>query len=196
MARHEYFTFVVNDDSRVGTIEKLDDGFDDYWMLSEGTPLGNLYPPKLELSLSKKGGDLITDFIDNIHKVVMVSEKARGIMEQAGLGPEQVEFLPFTLKDRKRKKVPEPYFIANALECVDCFDWDRSVYETYPNRKEVVYSSLRILHVLKDKVPERATFFRLGELKDKVLIRSDLLEKLKAAGCTGISVAAMGADLP
>jgi hypothetical protein len=196
MSRHEYFTFVVNDDPRVGTIKNLDDSFEDYWMLTEGTPLGSLYPPKLELTLSKDGGDLITDFIDNIHSVVIVSEKAKAILEQAGLGNDKVEFLPFTLKDRKRKKVPEPYFIANTVECIDCFDWERSVYKTYPTKKKVVYASLRKLHILDDKIPETAMFFRLGELKPKVLIRSDLVEKLKAGGCTGISVAAMGDPLP
>jgi len=196
MARHEYFIFVINSDPRVGVIEKLDDAFDDYWMLNEGMALRDKYPPRLELTLSKKDGDMITDFIDNIHKVVLVSEKARAILEQAGLGPEQVEFLPFTLKDRKRKKVPEPYFIANALQSFDCFDWDRSKYDLYPTKRKVVSTSLSKLYVHEDKVPKDALFFRLGELKNRILIRSDLLEKLKAAGCTGISVAAMGEPLP
>ncbi|MCP3168176.1 imm11 family protein [Myxococcus qinghaiensis] len=196
MARHEYSIFVINNDARVGVIENLDDTFDDYWMLNEGVALGDKYPPKLDLTLSKKGGDMVTDFIDNIHKVVLISEKARGIMEQAGLGPEQVEFLPFTLKDRKRKKVPEPYFIANALQCFDCFDWDRSEYDLYPTKRKVVSTSLSKLYVLEDKVPKDALFFRLDELKNRILIRSDLLEKLRAAGCDGISVAAMGEPLP
>ncbi|MBJ6759924.1 hypothetical protein JGU66_04060 [Myxococcaceae bacterium JPH2] len=196
MARHEYFVFVINSDPRVGVIENLDDSFEDYWMLSEGMALEDKYPPKLDLTLSKKGGDMITDFIDNIHEVVLTSEKARTILAQAGIGARQVEFLPFTLKDRKRKKVPEPYFIANALQCFDCFDWDRSEYDLYPTKRKVVSTSLSKLHVQEDKVPEEAMFFRLGELKDRILIRSDLLEKLRAAGCTGISVAAMGEPLP
>jgi hypothetical protein len=196
MARHEYFLFVINDDPRVGLIENLDDSFEDYWMLNEGMALGDKYPPKLDLTLSKKGGDMVTDFIDNIHKVVLISEKTRALLEQAGLGPEQVEFLPFTLKDRKRKKVAEPYFIANALQSFDCFDWERSKYDLYPTKRKVVSTSLSTLYVLEDKVPKDALFFRLGELKNRILIRSDLLDKLKAAGCTGISVAAMGEPLP
>lgn len=195
MARHEYFSFIVSSDRRVGTIKNLDDAFEDYWMLSECMALGDAYPPKVSLTLSSKSGDMVTDFIDNIHKVVLVSEKAKGILEQAGLGAAQVEYLPFTLKDRKRKKVPEPYFIANALQSFDCFDWDRSEYSLYPDERKVVSTSLSKLHVLEDKVPKDATFFRLGELKNRILIRSDLLEKLKAADCTGISVAAMGAPL-
>lgn len=196
MARHEYFTFVINSDTRVGTVENLGDTFEDYWLLNEGAPVGSLYPPKVEVSLTKKAGDMITDFVDNIHSVVIVSEKARAILEQAGLGSDKVEFLPLTLKDRRRKKVPEPYFIANALECIDCFDWERSTYALYPNKRKVVRTSLEKLHVLEDRIPETATFFRLGELRHTLLIRSDLLEKLNAAGCTGISVAAMGTPLP
>jgi hypothetical protein len=195
MAHYEYFTFTVNDDPRVGTIENLGDKFEGYWRLNKGTPVADRYPPKLELTLSKNGGDLITDFVDNIHSVVIVSDKAKTILEQAGLKSENVEFLSFALKDKKRKKVPDPYYIANALECIDCFDWDRSVYKTYPNTKEVVFASLRKLHVLEDKIPAAATFFRLGELKPMILIRSDLLEKLKVAGCTGISVLPMGASI-
>ncbi|MFP2930243.1 imm11 family protein [Pyxidicoccus sp. 3LG] len=196
MARHEYFVFIVGGDRRAGTIENLDDTFDDYWMLTEGTPLGDKYPPSVQVALSKHGGDMLTDFIDNIHSVVIVSEKARALMEQAGLGPEQVEFLPLTLKDKKRKKVPEAYFIANALQSFDCFDWDRSEYNLYPTKRKVVATSLSKLHVLEDKIPKTATFFRLGEVKSELLIRADLLEKLKAAGCTGINVTAMGAELP
>lgn len=197
MKEHEYLMFTVNDDPRVGVIKNLDGKVEEYWRLTEGmrvTP--EQFPANVELDLSKDEGNLLTDFLDNIHSVVMVSSKAKAILESEGLGEEVVQFLRFTLRDKKRKKVPEPYFIANALQCIDCFDWERSVYEKYPGTQEVVTTSLRKLYIIEDKVPETARFFRLDALKSTILIRSDLLKRLQAERCTGLCVLPIGTDIP
>jgi hypothetical protein len=196
MPQNEYFVFTVGDDPKAGTIENLDSKVQKYWLLSKGVRMGELFPPSVELNLSRDGGTLLTDFLDNIHSVVIVSARARAILEQEGLDDQKVEYLPFVLRDKRRKKVPEQYFIANVLESVDCFDWERSVYKTFPDSNEISYPSLRKLHVREDQIPETARFFRLGALKKKILIRSDLLERLRAEGCTGINVLAMGATIP
>lgn len=197
MERFEYFVFGISDDPRVGVIENLDEKVEEYWLLCEGVRVTEeQFPAGVELDLAKDGGNLLTDFIENIHSVVIVSAKARAIMEAEGLGEELVQFLPITLRNKRGKKVPEPYFIANALLSPECFDWDRSEYKTFPGKRKISSTSLRRLHVLEEKLPDTAKFFRVGELKNRLLIRSDLLKRLKAEGCTGISVYAMGERLP
>lgn len=48
----------------------------------------------------------------------------------------------------------------------------------------------------EEVIPEDAKFFCLGEQADRLIIRSDLVERLKAEGCTGLSLLAMGDEWP
>lgn len=41
------------------------------------------------------------------------------------------------------------------------------------------------LHLNTNKIPLKETILRLGEQKNIVLIRNDLIEKIKSSNCTG-----------
>ncbi|NMO23653.1 hypothetical protein HPC49_54455 [Pyxidicoccus fallax] len=197
MSHFKYFLFGVRKDPRFCQIEELDEKVEEYWKLSDGERMGSLFPPTVELQLALDGGDWVTDFINNINQVVILSHKARLIFEAEGVGGEQVEYLPFVLKDRRGHVVDdEQFYVANALMKVDCFDWQRSVYKTFSHEpREIIYPSLRRMFLREEVIPENAKFFRLGEETDQYIIRSDLVERLKAEGCTGLSLRAMGEDL-
>ncbi|XDD44677.1 DUF1629 domain-containing protein (plasmid) [Leptospira sp. WS60.C2] len=196
MEGYEYFVFSARTDPRFCSVENLDEKIEEYWLLSECVRMGNRFPKSVVLDLTKDAGDYITDFINNIHSVVIVSQQVKAVFEAEGIGDEKVEYLPIGLRDKKKKRLKEQYFIANALVKVDCFDWKNSTYATYPKKpNKIVFSSLRKLVLREDQIPNDAKFFRLGELTDKILIRSDLLNRLKAEELTGMSVTAMGARL-
>jgi hypothetical protein len=190
-----YSMFTVRSDPRAAVVETLDHEVDEYWLLSEGVSMAGRIPPSTAIPIAPDGGDLIADFVDNIHRVVIVSAKARAVLE-AELKPTDVEYLPFTLQDKKGRAVKEPYCLANTLRKVDCFDWKQSVYETYPNKPtKIALNTLRKLLLLGDRLPDDAKLFRVGELPKVVVMRSDLVDRLKAAGCSAPSLLAIGADI-
>jgi hypothetical protein len=185
--------FHIRSDSRFCQVENLDEKYKEYFRLLEAVPMGKTFPASLEVDMAADGGDLVTDFVNNIHTNVMVSEKARAVLEAEGVRDPDVEYLPFFLKNKKGRRLKEQFFIANVLRTVPCFDWKRSEYKTLRNRpKEISRTSLRKLHILEDRVPSDLRFFRMAEFTDPTLIRSDLLERLRAEGCTGMSVIPLG----
>jgi hypothetical protein len=197
MTRYTYFLFDVRKDPRFCEIDEMDEKVEASWMLDKGVRMGSLFPPSVALQLAPDGGDWVTDFINNIHDAVILSHKARMIFEAEGVDGEQVEYLPFVLKDKRGQVIDdESFYVAHALVKVDCFDWQRSVYKTFSHApQKIIYASLWRLFLREEAIPQDAKFFRLGEQTDRIIIRSDLVERLTAEGCTGLSLRAMGEDL-
>jgi hypothetical protein len=192
VTEQDYSAVHIPKDPRFCLVEQLGD-LEDEGALSEAIPFAKRFPKKLVVDLAPDGGDMITDFVNNIFRILIASRKAREILEAEGIIGDQVEYLPLTLRDRRRKQIKEPFFIVNTLRTVDCFDWKRSVYKTYTtNPREISPASLRVLHVTPDTIPEDAKLFRMGELREEIIVRADLVDRLKREGCEGLAVAAMG----
>lgn len=195
MAKNEefqYFTFTLNPDPKVATIEGWGPHVRENYELRNGVRMGERFPPDAELELAEDGGDALTDVIDNIMRALIISQKARQLLEAEGQDGEVVEYLPFVLKDKRGRKVKKQYCVANVLRKVDCLDWDGAVCRKYPDGR---LQSIKVLEVDASKIPDDARLFRLGEDLKRILIRSDLLERLREEGLTGIAVAATGEKL-
>jgi hypothetical protein len=159
--------------------------------LSVARPVGPRFPDGLKVSVAQDCGDLVPDFVDNIFRVLIVSEKARRFLEGEGIGKNRAEYLPIVLGDKRGKSLGEAFFIVNILTAVGCFDWDRSTYKTYKGSPREIMS-VKILHVRAEAIPEDAMLFRVGERLHEIVIRTDLLGRLRAAGCDGLEVIPMG----
>lgn len=194
---YTYHLLGVRTDPRMCVIETLDERVQNYLLLTKVVRLGERFDSTVALEIAPEGGDWITDFINNIHCVAILSQKARRVMESEGLDDSLVEYLPFVLRDRRGEVVSdERFFIANTLQSVECFDWDRSVYETFPGKpRKLVFAGMERMFLREAEIPADAKFFRLGEQKSRLIIRSDLLQRLRDEGCTGINVTAMGEEL-
>src|SRR5690349_21538653 len=107
MSRYKYFVFSVRRDPRFCEVDEMDDKVERSWMLDQGTPMGAFFPSTVELQRAMEGGDWVTDFINNIHDAVILSHKARMVFEAEGVGGEQVEYLPFVLKDKRGRVIDD-----------------------------------------------------------------------------------------
>lgn len=155
-----------------------------------GVPIGMDFPPTTEVALSSKSGPRFTDFLYTTSRLLLATERVCNLFQAEGVTHEQAEYLPFVLKDRKGKVRPEKYILINLLLKVPCFDFDRAEYSLFtgeavsmPGVKEI--STIRKLQVREDQIPADAKLFRLAEEPDVKLIRSDLLDALKAQGMDG-----------
>lgn len=157
-----------------------------------GMPLASKFPPTTEITLSPKSGNRFTDFIYTTARLVLASQRAWDLMRAEGVKEEQAEYLPFVLKDRKGRIRPEKYGFVNPLLKVPCFDFEKSDYGRLPTETPGRLAGILRLHIQSEKVPEDVKLFRLAENTDTTLIRTDLLEKLHAAGMEGLRGIALG----
>lgn len=190
MTDFKYYIFKINSDKRVCSIENIPRKIPKSYMLSEGVKIGDLYPSEVTLDIFPKSGDILTDFVDNIDRCVIISSKVKTVFEEQGFDEEKIEYLPFVLHDKKGRPVKEQYHIANLLIKVHCFDYDKAKYTRSTRTGDLL--NVEIIELVEDKIPEDATLFRIGEYPSRVVIRSDFLELLRKKGFTGISVVGTG----
>ncbi len=189
MSDFKYYIHGLNIDEKLGTIEFLP-GVENDYKLTEGTRMEGDFPPSVELSIAPDSGNIISDFVDNIDSLIIPSEEAKALLVKEGLTEEYVEYLPFTLKNKNGRVVDSTnYYIANLLRAVDCLDREKSDYAS-TNSGEIVV--VRTLYLDETKIPDDANLFRLGECPEIIIIRSDLMKSIEAAGFTGISVLEQG----
>lgn len=161
-----------------------------------GEPLGARLLEGRPLRMSAKAGNQMTDFLYSVNRALVASERARAFFEAQGLTPDDIEFIPFQLLDKKGKPRKERYFIANPLRVVACMDPARSTHKPFPSPSPgQPRFFIRKLHVEEGHVPADARLFRLYEDPQHVLIRSDLLDALKVAGLTGLVERELGGFL-
>lgn len=190
----EYFTVASSLDRRVVRVNDLPDRFSKYYELSIARPMGGHWPGALVLSMSRKDGDMLTDFIANPDRMLYVSSKARDVLLSQGIGGGEGEYLPFSLNDKQGRSTPEQFHVLNVLRSVACFDFERSGFSTYPGEPGNL-ALVESIHLREDKIPPEAKLFRLAEKMRFIIIRSDLLDAIKQAGLTGLRVLQLGEDV-
>ncbi|MFY0523312.1 imm11 family protein [Archangium gephyra] len=169
----------------LGYIEQEVKGVTQAWRLGEGERMGNKFPTQASYPLSKnRKGMKLTDFIPNKFSRLIVSEKVRKLLEAE---PLDIEWLPVSIIDKKDRVVDVPYAIAHVLGTVDCVDLERSEYDRSSFSPEQ-FLVIRRLVLREDKIPEQRSLFRIKEYPRAFIIRVDLLEKLAAAGITGLGM--------
>ncbi|MFP2959049.1 hypothetical protein ACLEPN_14700 [Myxococcus sp. 1LA] len=192
---YRYYTFGRSLDPRAAEIVDLPDRVDDYFYLRDGVPMAKYLPPTTELSLYDGGGDMLTDFIGNPDMVLYVSKRVQQILIERGLVGVVVELLPFELLDKRRRRVREPYALANPLLRISCLDFERSRYRRTASDPETL-ADVDILHVKEDAIPDDAQIFRVAEFSELMVLRSDLLAAFQHAEVTGLAVHPTGELIP
>ena len=148
--------------------------------------MGELFPANTVLDIFEDAGDRMTDFIDNISRIPIISSRVKEIFESCELDGEKVEYLPVTIKDKKRRVIDTEYYVANALMKIKCFDAEMRAADA--DSDATVVEEPELPNLRKDLIPEDAKFFRLSEMPPVIVIRSDLLDNLKKENITGLSL--------
>ncbi|MGC3998864.1 MAG: hypothetical protein QM767_15995 [Anaeromyxobacter sp.] len=161
--------------------------------LAKGVRMGSNFPPTVVFEIAKRSGDVLTDFLPNTNRVIMASERVAEFLRAELPASDEIEFLPFGLKNKKGRLVQTPrYCLVNPLRKVECLDRKRSKYAAADTGELVMMDEL---HLAEDRIPPDTKLFRLAELPTCILYRADLVEKIRAAGFTGFTVAAPGDNL-
>ena len=190
MAQFQFFLYGINDDERVGYIEAFP-GVENDFRLTEGLEMGEDFPGTVELSIDPSSGNIITDFIDNIKGILIVSERAKQAITDLGQPEAHIEFLPFILRNKHGRVVADrSYWVANLLRKVPCLAKDRSDFVATEDGSEIVV--IETLFLDEEKIPDDASLFRVAEFPEQIVIRSDLVKAVEDAGLTGLCVMEQG----
>nr|WP_158622310.1 DUF1629 domain-containing protein [Corallococcus sp. CA047B] len=151
--------------------------------LHEGVTVQRWYPANVTFPLAEDRGLELTDSIPNTLDLIIASERLKQFLE-ANAGA-RMEFLPARLLDQKDRIVPEPFYVLNLLEVVECVDLEKSQYErSVMDPTFIAWFSLLVLDAAR--IPPQAKLFRLKEKPDLILIREDLAQVLVNEDYTGM----------
>ncbi len=155
------------------------------WLLTDGQPYGAIFTGTATAKCARSHkGTKLADFLYNPFRWLYASEKARDLLAAE---PVTFEFYPLTVVDQKDKPVPQPYFLAHLLGTADCVDLERSQYVRSSFRPDLIQIMKRLV-LDPARIPQEATIFRIKEQPETMIVRSDLVERLREAGVGGFEL--------
>lgn len=95
------------------------------------------------------------------------------------------EFLPVTILNHKDRMASREFFIMNPLDVIDCIDIEESVVKWNAIDPTLIRSCEQLV-LDEDRIPSDCKIFRPKFLLLRIIIRSELVEKLVSAGYTGL----------
>ncbi|QSQ21987.1 hypothetical protein JY651_43740 [Pyxidicoccus parkwayensis] len=161
--------------------------YDDDFEIHEGIPLKESFPPDAAYQMSDYAPDktALQDVLENLDQNFVINEKVKAFLEAEGV--QHVEYLPVKLLNHKGREVKERYFVVNMLPLIDCVDLEKTKYEENPLDPERLMN-ISNLTVHEEKIPDDFQVLRLKRISGAMLIRRDLVEKMKKAGFRGLGI--------
>lgn len=94
----------------------------DDWKVMKGKRLGADYPPDAKIFMTRESrGVKLSDYLGNTQNMLVVSSRFKAAIEKHCQGVD-IEYLPFTLYDHRKRVHSRDYFIINPIGSFDCLD--------------------------------------------------------------------------
>jgi len=187
--------FILDDevDNKVCVITEDNEDVERSTKLTSGIPLKGIYPDNAALYMNEDHpGMRLVDFVANHLLYLIVSGKVKQVLQQEGV--ENIEYLPVSIYDQKKRLASSDYYIVNVLGTVDCLDHENSEYDrSLINQAKIQHFDKVVLH--ENQVPVDVKIFRLKGRSEMIFIRSDLLEALKKNKLTGFETYRLGVEV-
>jgi len=152
-----YYILKFNVENSDYYAEKMDIGNLNSTDLLDGIRIN---PTELKISLSGTRGT-VADYIGNVYGLDIVSEDIRDLFVE--FGEDFVECYPVTPK----RKTDKTFWFIHVLDNVDCFDFEKSVYEEYGSGTKVISKIDKL--VLNEHCDSRH-FFRIKDFDFEIVV--------------------------
>jgi len=153
------------------------------WKLATGYPSASWVPASVVIDLAKDKGEKLADAVPTAVYLLVLSEKLCTLLTRES----GARWETFAVKLRRDRKVLDTsYVLANLLDVAPCVDLGKSDYE--PNAVipgEVEF--FRRLVLDPGRLPRDRKIFRMKEQPRIILVRDDLVQAIRDAGCTGMT---------
>jgi hypothetical protein len=155
------------------------------WQLDEGVSRAANFPDDMSCEMDPRYPKNI-QLSDNLAGSVLtvISGKVKAILEKEAAA-NRVEYLPVQIINHKKRLASKDYFILHPLDVCDCIDLDKSGVEWNRITANLI-CACKGLVLKEDAIPPDYKLFRLKYWGYIILARSDLVDKLKGAGLTGL----------
>jgi hypothetical protein len=187
-----YHVIRFSDRPEYAFIEDEPENLDDCFEVNAGSSLKSYVHGTIRMRFYKKHqGMKLDDFVDNLFRWILCSERARAVFAAEC---DNVEVYPLEILNHKKKPVGVPYFFVQPVGVVDCVDLEKSEFQRDCTWQDKFLSVYRL--VLREKaIPRGLKLFRMKEMPAAIVIRSDLVEKLREAGATGFELRDTGVPI-
>jgi hypothetical protein len=168
----------TNDDSLV-YVEDFVEGINmQSWRIFKGERLAPVYPADARIALRKENrGAKLTSFIGNTMSMLLVASDIKRLIENV-CGGLDVEYLPVTILDQRKRAHGKGYYIVNPMGVLDCLDLDKSDIEwTDDQPPEVV--GVEELVLSRKKMKGAPELFRIREEPSNYVFGPKLADALK-----------------
>lgn len=157
----------------------------DAYRVGLGERVGRIYPKDARIYMSKENpGIKLSDFIGNTRSMLVASKRLRALIEKHC--PDQdIEYLPFTLYDHRKRPYSDEYCIVNPIGVFDCLDFEKSGVVFGKEDPDLV---IRIKEYVLDrrKMNGAPQLFRIAKKPADIVFGPDLAKDVGAGKLTNV----------
>jgi hypothetical protein len=155
----------------------------DDWKLTSGERFGADYPEDARIYVRpERRGRKLCSLIGNTHSMLVVSSVFKEAIERHCQGVD-IEYLPFTLYDHRKRVLSRDYFIINPIGSIDCLDERASGIKYSQSGKPL---TPRTLVLDRNKVKDAPQLFRVKQKPNEYVIGVELGREMFDLGLTNI----------
>jgi len=180
----EYFIWRARKSDIFCSLEDLD-GIDDSFELKRGISRAEGFPKDASFNMNrkKKKSKKLSDNIGNVDGLLVVSKKLKEFIAEKE--PRDVEYLPVTIMDHKKKPINEEYFIVNPYKLIQCINTDETKNIVWNAIDPELISGCTNIVLDSDKIGIDYPLFRPRHLPYLVMIQADFANEISDAGFVG-----------
>jgi len=161
----------------------------EYYRLAEGVRIGKAYPADARIYMSKKyRGVKLDSLLGNTKSYLIVKRPVIEVIE-AHSADADIEYLPFTLFNQKKRVQSKDYFIVNPVGTLDCLNLESSEIEYLDAKDEPSHGAVVAVEKFvldPGKLARAPALFRIKEEPDRYVINEQLADAFGKAGFTNI----------
>jgi len=147
----------------------------DQWRTGFGDRTAKDWPADATIFLPKTTGRTLTDLLGTTTNTLYVSKRVRMVIERHCKDVE-IEYLPFALRDHRKRLLSNDYVIVNPIGTFDCLDLEAS--KILWNRKKTKVLAVNDAVLSEKKVKDAPVMFRIRETPMKVVVSFGLAREL------------------
>ena len=150
-----------------------------------GTPLTPFHPPDARIHMDERSqGIKLSSLVGTIGGTLIVHREFKELIEKHCKGAD-IEYLPFTLYDHRKRVHSRDYFIINPLGTFDCLDYEACGIKWGKNNPDILIS-IRERVLDRKKMEKAPQLFRIGKDSTSYVVGVELARDMYDHDLTNI----------
>jgi hypothetical protein len=147
------------------------------WRIAKGERFGDLYPANAKLYMDDENpGIKLGDLIGTSRNMIVASQELKKLV-QKHCAQQDIEYLPFTLYDHRKRVYSKDYCLINPIGTFDCLDLKASkLLRDDDNPDEILSVTTPVLD--KNKVKKAPQLFRMKYQPTNYVLGYDLAKDI------------------